>query len=194
MQPAIENPLGSQTLKIEIGAMLSPWQRQIIRRNSRNMSPQELRYKCMVAEATNIALNGGVHGTKVEDYGIYEANGKRFRLNHRCKSQFAMDSKSVPFLTTSLIDIDTEQRWRFTWRGSEQLHLLMEAAVAHDKTENFPVQMATLNFSEAEVHIVGEKNGKPRDDIRPNHDTGKDGQPYPRRPRRHHRRVCEEDL
>jgi hypothetical protein len=168
-------------------------QAQAIRQTIAQEKPQKLRYTCIVAESVNEAL-GAPSGTKPEEWADFFVGNSSFRLNNRGKSQFGMTPAGVPYLTTSLVSPETGIRYGLTWRGEDVPVELQTMAVLHDEGKNTQGIVVFLPFDTAEKHIIGEKNGSKTRDRRKNHDTDKNGNPYPRAPRRHHMRICRKDL
>ena len=174
----------------------TPAQREAIKSTISTESPQKLRYNCLVAEALNEALRGGENGTPVSDYQYLELGDHTFQLNPRARSQFGMDHNGEPYLTTSLVHVDTGVRYAFTWRGDNVPPDLMKLAVAHDQGKNTPGYQEALPLDDAEIHIIGEKNPGQAERAerdrrtRRNHDTNAANRPH----RRTHRRICEMDL
>lgn len=171
---------------------LTPHQKTIVAKAIAENTPQELRFRCLVAEAVNDAFGGAA---KPDEYADIKIGKRVFRLNPKAKAQFGVDHDGRAYLTVGVVDHSTPElvRYRMTWRGDAVPHVFKELAVAHDSGSSTPGRRVHLPLDTAEVHILGEKNGK-RHDPRTNHDTGPDGNPYPRPPRRHHRRVCAADL
>lgn len=174
---------------------LTSFQGQAVRDTIKETPAQKLRYTCLIAEATNDSLNGGKSGTSFEEYGDYEVNGEIYRLNPKGRSQFGMDATMKPYLTTSLIHVDSGVRYAFTWRGDNVPYKLQELAVCHDEGQDTEQTRVELSLDAAEKHIVGEKNGRKANDPRRNHDSGPNNK---RRlhgdHRRTHRRICRKDL
>lgn len=174
----------------------TPAQREAIKTTISTESPQKLRYNCLVAEALNEALRGGENGTPVSDYQYLELGEHTFQLNPRARSQFGMDHNGVPYLTTSLVHVDSGVRYAFTWRGDNVPNDLMMLAVAHDQGKNTPGYEEELQLDDAEIHIIGEKNPGQAERAerdrrnRRNHDTNAANRAH----RRTHRRICEMDL
>lgn len=190
----IDRLFNGQAIMLKVrGTRHSPAQAEAIRQIICDSPPAKLRYNCVIAEALNESVNGGPCGSPSESYGDFEINGRTFRLNPKGRSQFYMSPCGEPCLTMSLIDTEAGTRYGFTWRGEAVPRVIQETAVLHDQGNDTKPQQVLLDFDVAEKHIVGEKNGK-KNDPRPNHDTAKDGNPYPRRPRRHHRRLSSADL
>lgn len=173
---------------------LTPHQQAVVRRAIAQDTPQELRFRCLVAEAVNDAFGGT---GKPEEYADIQIGDRLFRLNPKAKAQFGVDHDGHPYLTVGLIDLtvaDKPVRYRMTWRGDDVPHTFKRLAVAHDSGASTPTRRVRLALDTATVHILGEKDGSKRNDPRRNHDTAPDGNPYPRPPRRNHLRVCVDDL
>lgn len=172
---------------------LTAHQGSIVRKAIAEETPQELRYRCLVAEAVNESFGGA---SKPDEYSDVQVGKRTFRLNPKAKAQFGVNHDSQAYLTVGVIDHSVAEpvRYRLTWLGDAIPHVFKELAVAHDSGVSTPGRRVALSLDTAEVHILGEKNGKKKTDRRRNHDTGPDGKPYPRAPRRHHRRVCDTDL
>lgn len=157
---------------------------------------QGLRYTCHVAEALNSSLNGGRRGSSIEEYGYFEINGEQYYLNPKARSQFGKDAKNQPYLTTSLVHVETGTRYSFTWRGDNVPYVLKEQAVLHDEGKPTPAKRISLPLKHAEKHIIGEKRpGQKKraeqDAVRKrNHDPNAASRAY----RRTHGRVCRDDL
>jgi len=195
MSTKIDRLFGGNAIELRVrGTRHSPAQAEAIRKTIAEEPPQKLRYNCVIAEAMNESLNGGPHGSHADEYGDYEIGGRIFRLNPKGRSQFGMTAHSEPYLTTSLVDTATGTRYKFTWRGEAVPRALQATAVAHDLGQDTKTITHLLCFDDAEKHVVGAKHGPRAKDRRRNHDTAKNGKPYPRRPRRHHRRICSKDL
>lgn len=191
----IDQLFHGQAIELKVrGTRHSPAQAEAIRQIILDAEPAKLRYNCVIAEALNESLNGGPTGTPSHHYGLFDIKGKLFQLNPKGRSQFYMSPQGEPCLTTSLVDVESGTRYGFTWRGENVPQIVQETAVAHDQGQDTKLQQVMLSFDLAEKHIIGAKNGTPKNDPRPNHDTAKNGKPYPRRPRRHHRRLSSADL
>ena len=174
----------------------TPAQREAIKATITTESPQKLRYNCLVAEALNEALQGGENGTPVSDYQYLELGDHTFQLNPRARSQFGMDHNGVPYLTTSLVHVDSSVRYAFTWRGDNVPADLMRLAVAHDQGKNTPGYVESLQLDDAEIHIIGEKRPGQAERAHRDRLTGRnhDTRAHLREHRPTHRRICETDL
>lgn len=181
------NPFEGYRVPVKIpGQHMSPHHRELVRKALQGGDTNAaLRFRCLIAEATNEALGGA------ED--LIDIGGRDYCLNPKSKSQFGKDQAGVAFLTTGLIDLKEGTRYRLTWTGTDIPHIMKELAVAHDEGRNVAGRTVMLSLSTASVHVLGEKNGK-KNDPRRNHDTAPNGKPYVRRPRRHHSRICADDL
>jgi hypothetical protein len=193
MESQIDDLFDGYAIELTIpGSHHSPAQAEAIRKAMKGLNPQKLRYNCVVAESLNICLGGGPKGTPPEEYGEFDVGDRTFQLNCKGKSQFGMDQNGKPYLTTSLVDVELDTRYSFTWRGDDIPRELLETAVLHDEGKDTAPIEISLSFDLASKHIVGHKSSP--NDRRRNHDTDKNGQPYKRRPRPHHNRVCRTDL
>lgn len=148
--------------------------------------PQEVRFACRIAIDVNEAIKGGL---EFED-------GRSFEPNPKARAQFGKNKRGLPYLTFGLIDSATAARYTLTWEGTSVPIKMVRTAIAHDEGRTVKATTVELAFDRAKVHETGNKNGKgsAKRDSRPNHDTGPDGEPYPRAPRRHHSRLCRSDL
>lgn len=194
---ALTDLFKGQAILLEIEATRhSPAQREAIKKSISEEPPQKLRYNCLVADAMNRALMGGENGTHVDDYQTLKIGEHTYRLNPRARSQFGMDAHGVPYLTTSLVNVETDVRYAFTWRGDNVPEALKTLAVKHDQGKNTKAHAEILELDNAEIHIIGDKypgqaERAERDRARRrNHDP----KAALRAPRRTHRRICEADL
>jgi hypothetical protein len=145
--------------------------------------PQHVRYTCAIAMAVNDAVKDGV----TIDDTVYMPNPK-------VRAQFGKNKKNLPYLTVGLLDPDGTP-YTLTWQGVQNIPLeMVDVAIKHDEGRTIGTQTIKLSLDDAVVYQTGNKSGKgKREDPRPNHDTGKDGLPYPRPPRQHHNRLCAAD-
>lgn len=146
---------------------------------------QSLRKTCRIAEDMNAALADGI-----------VVGDRLYGLNPRNKSQFGRNREGDPFLTTGVVDAETGQRLTLTWSGVNVPLRMVEAAVKHDAGKRIGERVVPLDFGMAVVHETGNKdgNGRAKRDGRRNHDTDKNGKPYPRKPRPNHNRLCATDI
>jgi hypothetical protein len=146
--------------------------------------PIEVRHNCRIALDTNKAIASGI-----------EVNGKVHRPNPKVRAQFGKNDKGLAYLIFGLIDEETGQPLTLTFEGFGPVPIKMcEVAVAHDEGRNVRPTTIGLNLARATVYETGAKHGTRPRDPRRNHDTAKDGNPYPRKPRAHHNRLCSKDL
>jgi hypothetical protein len=168
---------------------LSPHMRKIYLKEMAESTPQELRFKCIIAEATNTAFGAGGHS---EDYADFQVGKKTFRVNPKAKAQFGRNYDGTPYLTIGLIETAHPEasRYRLTWVGDSIPHVMKEMAVAHDRGDNVVSKMVPLPLDTAELKIskpTVDKRPQGREtNIRKNANKG----PTPRL----HARICEQDL
>jgi hypothetical protein len=145
--------------------------------------PPRVRFHCAIAEAVNAAIADGI-----------EVGGKIYRPNRNVRAQFGKNKRGLAYLTFGLI-APNGKPLTLTWQGDDNVpYEMVKIAVAHDKGRSVSDATVTLALGNAIVYETGNKGGnKRRKDPRPNHDTGPDGKPYPRPPRRHHNRLCLKD-
>lgn len=142
---------------------------------------QALRFRCHVAEETNRAF------TRIKINRVW------YTLNPSSKAQFGRNERDNAYLTVGVVSPDGD-RLRITWEGDDVPVELQRIAVRHDLGRDVDDATVSLDLSAASVWVLGEKSGVKREDNRRNHDTGPDGLPYPRPPRRHHNRLCDADV
>src|SRR5215469_13845093 len=156
----IDELFDGYAVQLDIAATgVSPAQAEVIRQSLSEEPPQKLRFNCIIAEGMNESLGGGPNRTKGEEYAEYEIGGTVFKLNPKGRSQFGMDKDNVPYLTTSLVDTETGTRYGLTWRGDAIPFVLKETAVAHDEGRRTAELSVSLEFADAEKHIIGNKDG-----------------------------------
>ncbi len=165
-------------------AGLTSAQRQMIRETYRDGQdlPARTRYSCAIAEAVNETIKDGI-----------QVDGITYVPNPKAKAQFGKSWKGLPYLTVGLIGDSVGTRYTLTWRGGAVPIEMAVTALKHDQGKRAPTVSIPLPLEGATVHQTGYKNGKKRIDTRKHHDTGKNGQPYPRAPRSHNR-LCDDDV
>lgn len=167
---------------------LTPGQRRLLRDSFSDGTglPQKVRYACAIAVAVNETIKDGI-----------TVNGKRYEPNPKVRAQFGKNQKQLPYLTFGLIDPATQKKYTLTWEGANNIPLAMvKTAVKHDQGRRQKTISIPLALDSAVVHETGNKAGRAKKKVDPrrNHDTGKDGKAYPRRPRKNHNRLCPEDV
>jgi hypothetical protein len=141
--------------------------------------------ECSIAEAVKESL---------DQDRVVDADGIEYTRNPKVCPKFGKAKRrELPYLTAGIIPAGGRPL-TLTWPGAAVPLELLELAVAHDSGEAVETACVELPLDTAVVYETGAKHGKRPNDPRRNHDTGKDGKPYPRPPRLHHGRVCKEDL
>jgi hypothetical protein len=144
----------------------------------------EDRYGCRIAVDTNEAIADGIEAI---DGTIYVPNPK-------VRAQFGKNKRGLAYLTFGLIGPDAH-RITLNLEGENVPDKMCETAIKHDMGREVATTTIAVDLSRASVYETGNMGGgKKRHDPRRNHDTGKDGKPYPRSPRPHHNRLCAKDL
>jgi len=148
--------------------------------------PQQVRYSCAIAMAVNEAIKNGVM-----------VDGVSYQPNPKVRAQFGKNKRDLPYLTFGLIDPKTGEPHTLTWEGASNIPVdMIDIAVKHDEGEKVPAKQVSLSLADAKVYETGNEDGKGRNkrDRRKNHDTAKNGKPYPRAPRPNHNRLCRADV
>jgi hypothetical protein len=143
-------------------------------------------YNCRIAEDVNAVIKEGIEG----------ANGNWFDPNPKIKAQFGKNKHGLAYLTFGLIERESGKRYTLRWEGDSVPTEMIRVAVKHDEGAEIGITLIALNLATANVHETGNKAGliNPPIDKRRNHDTAKDGNPYPRPQRTSHSRMCSADL
>jgi hypothetical protein len=175
---------GKLTITIPEQIGLTSAQRSMIRESYGDGQdlPQKVRYACAIAEAMNETIKDGI-----------EVGGQIHLPNPKVRAQFGKNRKGLPYLTVGLIDPDGKT-WTLTWQGGDVPVKMAVTALKHDQGKRTKTIAIPLTLEGATVYETGAKRGKRRNDPRRNHDTAKDGNPYPRAPRTSHNRLCEADV
>lgn len=176
---------GTVDIRVDGVEALPDWQQAALKAamDTGMMAPQKLRFACAIARAAN------------ETFETLHVNDARFVLNPAAKAQFGRNAENKAYLTVGVIDTDNRERYRLHWEGPTAIpRQMVEVAVRHDEGQRVPTVVIPIRLEDANIWKLGEKSGRKQHDPRKNHDTGPDGEPYPRLPRRHHRRSCMKDL
>lgn len=95
-------------------------------------------------------------------------NGKVFHLNANGRARFGKDHTDNPFLTLSLIEDETDLRYKFKWSGNAIPKRMIKVAVDHDLGKTVKATDFELNFADAEVtiseYVPGERAKRPKRD------------------------------